>query len=283
MNFVKYPLRFHTAGRLEFKRNPSKRFISCEIEVNSLGGSGSYVDKECFRKKHSIVEDGSLESEGFEINTAPAQGDVFVAHIKSLCDTLDEAKASVGINCGYHVHVDARDFNYWDIRRLIKLYAKLEDGLFEVVAKSRRHNANCARCANTYLSGFNKYKGKAKEAFARTLYSTTDHKDLACHKRDKYSCNLRYTALNLHSWFHRGTVECRLHHGTTDASKIINWGILWAGILDFANRNSEASIAALQGTSFEILLQVAPTDGIREYLKKRKAYFDARPFSNSAV
>lgn len=252
-------------------RNPSRRFISCELEIlNTESSWASRVEDVCRKRSHSVVEDGSISDEsGFEINTSPAQGDVFITHIEELCDALDHHGATVDISCGYHVHVDARDFGYWDIRRLCKLYAKIEDGLFQCVSRSRRTSDYCQSCGERYLE---MTRGRnAKEMFAKTVYSA-DAKCLRSRKGHKHD-SARYAALNLHSWLYRGTIECRMHQGTTNAKKVWLWGTLWAGILDYVSSHSEVEVDRLEGPSFDILLRIAPTDEVRRHLQERRLTF----------
>ena len=79
--------------------------------------------------------------------------------------------------------------------------------------------------------------------------------------------------MNLHSWFYRGTVEFRLAAGTTNATKIVNWAILCASLLDWAEKHTDEELAALPSDSLEALLAVAPTPDVREWVKARHALF----------
>lgn len=256
-----------------FARNPSRRFIACELEVHSLEvPRARLTDEVCRKWSHSVVGDGSIESSrGFEINTAPAQGDRFIEMIEELCGALNKEKARVTQRCGYHVHVDARDFNFWDVRRLCLLYKKIEGALFECVSHSRRTNNFCVACSDS-LGPIANDSRAPKRGYVASLYNTTNMRQLQEMKSDKYA-QCRYWALNLHSWNYRGTIESRLHQGTTNARKVWAWGVLWAGILDFVVRTPESAIKRL-GDGFDTLLLVAPTDQVREYLVERRATFN---------
>ncbi len=89
-------------------------------------------------------------------------------------------------------------------------------------------------------------------------------------RRNKFD-GARYHALNLHSWFYRGTIECRLHTGTVRANKIIAWGKLWANLLDTAMRLRERDIISRHATSRELLLSIAPDAETRDYITHRHA------------
>jgi hypothetical protein len=146
------------------------------------------------------------------------------------------------------VHVDARDFSYYDLRRLIFLYAKIESGLFAIVARSRQQSSYCTPCGARYADAIRGTLNPSinKQKVFAGVYADNPgkffNKQSLAH--DKYN-SARYAALNLHSWFLRGTIECRMHHGTIRAGKIQNWGILWARILDYAFKAREKDIHAL--------------------------------------
>jgi Putative amidoligase enzyme len=229
--------------------NTSSRFIAAEIEVAKLNNGIKKVDPtfknnikavEKVVRAHSgsIVHDGSLARGGFEITTSPAAGDVFVKQVKKICKTLASSHAKVDNSCGLHVHVDARDLNYHDMLRLINLYIVIEPILFSMVPKRRRNTHYCKPCAGTYTDAFNKYKNvygnnlgfrTIKEMVINAIYNDFNSKNRRGHKYTP----ARYVALNLHSWFYRGTIEFRLFEGSIDPNEIINLGMLWANIIDF--------------------------------------------------
>ena len=270
------PPTFHEASKSEFKKNDSKRHLSVEIEVAMAELPGNAIFEMVVDKwKGSIVEDGSLPRSGFEINTAPANGDKFVNQIKEICAALQSQKSSIDKSCGLHVHVNAKDFNYYDLRKLAYLYAKVEDALFSVVAPSRKQSRFCYPCGDKYVHDLDRHtvpkdnENKIQEnVYGRKV-------NVSQIKRNKYE-QARYNALNIHSWFYRGSIECRMHQGTVNATRIINWAMLWAAILDFAFYNTENDIKALKGDSFQILMSVAPTAEIKEWLIERRKKFESK-------
>jgi len=287
----RYPLTFHNSTT--FNVNPSHRYLSVEIEVANCG-PGSHVNVACEKWKASIVEDGSLPDSGFEINTAPANGDLFVNQISEICGALARQGAEVNERCGLHVHIDARTFRAPTMRKLLKLYVKLERALFLLVPDSRRHNQYCTpveRRLREYLNpkkpDYNKMdstggplwetvplKGakETREKIAEYTYGDGVKVVPNQLRRNKYGGE-RYKAFNLVSWYHRGTIECRLFNGTVNATKIINWAMLWAGILDYAKRTHENVIDSLPEHSdsepLRNLMIVAPTGTVKEWVKQR--------------
>lgn len=282
LEFCHNPLTFHTAKKPEHRDNPSKRHIAVEIEVAALGDGDGQVTRAVDDWSGNIVEDGSLPNSGFEINTAPASGDQFVNQIRDICQALQAQDASVTRACGLHVHIDARDYTYYDLRRLVLLYEKLEPALLSIVAPSRSQSNYCRPCGTRYADAIRAghLPKETKHQLIHSVYGLDTHgpeqktmKDqLQGHTGQKYD-QARYGALNLHSWFFRGTIECRMHHGTVNPEKITHWGILWAGILDAAMRLTEKQIAALPGTSLDILKTIAPTAAVRTWIDARYARF----------
>ncbi len=262
------------------KANPSKRFVSAEIEVATMPSNRDNTRRLMASWSGSIVSDGSLDgSMSFEINTAPASGSEYIRQMEAIFDHLKTGQATTSTNCGIHVHIDARDYTYYDMRRLLLLYAKIEPALYRIVAPSRRTNHYCVPCGPMYKEAIMKSASpkETKKNLYRAVYATTPSPELHKGKDDKegnragrhgatrrkyHSCGTnvgRYAALNIHSWFYRGTVECRMHHGTVNRKGVQSWGIMWARLLDLALMMTERQIAALPEDAMLALLQATAT------------------------
>lgn len=284
---TKGKLTFHTATKLQHKVNVSKRHISLELEIAADNGEGAeHVLPIAERWLDAIVEDGSLPETGYEINTNPTSGDLFIKHVTALCDGLKDSEATVTRACGMHCHVSAAGYSYFDLFKLCRLYGSVESALFSLVASSRRSNHYTERCAERYT--FERYTTFKKDLL-RALYGdqcleiqSSYYSDLKkprtkLHRgkqrledsANKYT-SARYCALNLHSFFYRGTIEFRHHQGTTNAYKATRWGMLCAAIIDAASRLSISQIDALPTDSFERLLAILPSEELRSYAKLRR-------------
>jgi len=265
-----------------FKVNPSRRFIAVEIEVAKSGSnSRQEIDPEIRGwAGAALVSDGSLPDGGYEINTAPTSGDMFVRKVESLCAALGRASASITKECGLHVHVDARRMTYLSMRRLVRLYEQVEEAMFAMVPASRKNNRYCRRVSGRYsrslsLSPATPAKAKAEVVSAVYAVDVGDRygkETFSRRSKSKYD-DARYGAMNVHSWFYRGTVEFRLAAGTTNATKIVNWALLCGSLLDWAEKHTDEELAALPSDSLEALLAVAPTREVREWVKARYAMF----------
>lgn len=238
--------------------NPTKRFIAAEIEVDGMTAipKAKAVNEIIKKWSAAVVRDGSLSGTGFEINTAPASGDKFLGQMAELGTTLAAAGGIINDRCGLHVHIDARDFTFKDIQSLIRIYSGLEEALFALVPKARRESRYCMPVGPKYLSALEENGSfgttTPEKRLDYVVYGQMDDRYIEQNKRNKYN-EARYGALNLHSWFYRQTIECRLHPGTIDPFEIQAWGVLWAMILDAA----KAGYTPEGKTSYQRLVDIA--------------------------
>jgi hypothetical protein len=245
------------------------------LEVADLVKSGANLATIVTNWRGGIVHDGSIHGGSpFEINTAPAQGDTFLTQVKEITDELKEIGAVANDSCGYHIHVDARDYTFFDVRKLIFLYDKLEDTLFDLMPDVRRNNTRyCARTAKKYIKDLEKFAVPQENGkkIVENVYGVKNQ-SLASVRGEKYH-NARYGALNIHSYIFRGTFECRLFEGTVSYENITNWAMLWASIIDYAFEMSEKEIKNMKGEGFMILHSIAPNKTVKDWLIERKKKF----------
>jgi hypothetical protein len=254
----------------------SLRHIGVEIETSKIDCNGEIKDTIRFLKG-AIVSDGSIS--GVEVVSPPASGDKFLEVINKICSSLANDNAEINTDCGLHCHIEAKDLTWYDIRKVIKVYAKIENELYSLIAKSRRNNQYCHQCGEDYLQDLNnscKPKDN-KKTLMKNIWDETSTKNF---KERKYGPNnARYHGLNLQSWLFRGTIEFRMHQGTINASKIINWGLLLASIIDFAANHTEKEID--NDFSFLSLRLIVGSEvknretasQVKEWIKERKEKF----------
>jgi hypothetical protein len=173
-------LQFHNSifGKGEFKLNPLRRHISVEMEVNRYQSlSSKDINATLRRWKDSVVRDGSIGDGGFEINTMPTNGDLFLKHISELCDGLAKIEAGCDNRCGLHVHINVKGnplynkdgsilkdkdgnqmfdtrfaYNHYDLRRLVLLYHKVEPALYALCHPTRLTGRYSQICGDFYLN-----------------------------------------------------------------------------------------------------------------------------------
>ena len=284
------------------------RLLGAEIETAGSKGYSPLLRDAVKKWRASIVGDGSIYSPGVELVTQPAGGSQWLQMIADLGAGFAESKAFTSSACGLHIHVDAGDMGVWEVRRLIKLYAHIEQCLYDALPFSRTESRFSIPCGQKYLKwldnlgakltktklqtvqyglvpprmGMRVYDDKLKREviISKSTQPTIDRmlqKQAVARTSRKYD-ETRYNGLNMHSYWFRGTFEFRHHHGTNDPVKITNWGIFVGSIVDFAATKSDAGVAKL--------LKLAPREavfamGIREetltWLKSRWELFTSAP------
>ena len=320
INFQRNPLVFHEGKRTP--EMPSRRTVAAEIEVSSATNQNSTsaparFDETIERWSASVVEDGSLEEDGFEIRMAPASGEKFVAQVREIGAALAGVDADVSQKAGLHVHVGAYDFQWSHHLNLAWLWAHVEDAAFSIMPRSRRVNTYCApRAGNiqhyageprelssadrktiftAMIAGTSHYVGADWEYASRKAYEAEKAKysraiangiPYVRPKWTKYTVpkrtkdgsgstpgGSRYYALNYQSVFAHGTIEFRLHGGTTNPDKIIPWAAWCASLVDLARKLDAKGVADLiaahpNETGWDAFLAIAPAC--------HRPYFEAR-------
>lgn len=218
----------------------------------------------------SIHEDGSC---GWEAVTPPIAGRKIDACVNELCAELSAYDTGCNDHCGLHVHVDARDVSWYDMRRFLGLYAKVEPLLFVLGGQSRIENGRyCGRFGAKAARAIaaEDWKGAIISAVLGVTEGREEMKVNGCHKKDAG----RYRAVNLMPWmagraFRRPdtTIEFRLHEGTHDAQRIIPWAKLCAAMVEWAVTHTDSDLAALPKSPIRALLAVSPRS--REYVAER--------------
>lgn len=283
----------HDPGRVTFHGEPTPslpRYIGVEIEcgANPPRGSRPYAPVNEVRRKWGagIHGDGSIGLRGaMEYVTAPARGEAFIKQIEETCAALSKVRANVDQSCGAHFHIDVRDFTARETLRAARLYSKVEPALYSMIPRSRR-----GRDGGGYSKPWGDEfviarvfdKGTQAERLERleaTLYGSVDEAESI--KANPYKHECRYHGLNFNSILLYGTLEFRMHSGTTNPRKLIMWAHIVTAIVQYAATHSESSIAKMGGTPWQILTRVVHSihgdnaGPIIAYMEERLALFAA--------
>lgn len=111
------------------------------------------------------------------------------------------------------------------------------------------------------------------ETSVKTLTSQWDQIVLQ-QTRGKGHAN-RYSGLNMHSYWLRGTLEFRMHHGTNDPVKITNWGFVIGSIVDYCVKHTDEDMTMILGLKPRLAMGIV-LDGqpdVMEWLISRWAKF----------
>lgn len=158
-----------------------------------------------------VGTDGSIsppsDFNGYEVRGGVFNEDNIVEKVTAITTIAKKHKADVNKTCGFHVHTSHKKFlERVNIVRLVHVWSAIEDVLFLTQPQSRFNNRYCFRLLKPFIWG--------------------SFDDLPVQKRElaeKLGQADRYTSLNLTALKKYHTVEVRLHSGTLDKEKILNW------------------------------------------------------------
>lgn len=231
-----------------FKIIKSKRYVGSEIEFNHSGISGRDIHDEisgrlCKNNRlhnggndyHTghVEHDGSITSEeypdGHEVVLRPRRGDIFYDDMKEITSAIksDFIKGFLSSRCGYHIHIDTRDFDWIHCAVLTAIVKMSEPHIYAMLPSSRRQG----RWSYPVSQGWKHFLNiRDRDDFIRFWYDNGNYSN------DKYN-DKRYHGLNFHPKFQaKGGVEIRYHSGTLNPTKMLHWNILWTQIFDTARR-----------------------------------------------
>ena len=311
---------FHSSsfGNGEFKQNKLRRHLAVEMEVDSFDESirSTSINTAINSWRDPVVRDGSIGDYGFEITSNPSNGDKFLKHMRDLTDGLRDINARCSEKCGLHVHVNVKGdiltdkegkpildengknlfdkrtaYSQYDLRRLIRLYQKVEAGIFALCTDRRltsRYSTICGDYWATINPDFRKFRRDLvskmyfegtpivhnnNEAVTRSWGNYRSMGNAVREKKAHKYEQVRYKALNIHSYFMRGTIEFRHHEGTIEYNEIVNWSLICGTLVDAAAKLTDADISALPNEPFQALLAVLPYN-LQTYCKEKWNLFN---------
>lgn len=227
----------------------SRRYQGVEIEFNSYD---SYDRGEIYNSLHGamlatrsnrfkrsdwsdymerslqVVYDGSVIGEnhphGAEIVMSPRRGDVLYEDLKTVNQSLkSHFDAYISHKCGYHLHIDVRDYDWYHFAVLLAMTKLIEPHIFCWMPASRRTSRWCHPVSQQW----------GDFSFINDRMSLVDtYYDGDSYRNEKYH-DKRYSGMNLHSHFQGNQgLELRYHSGTLNPDKMLHWSIVWSQIVD---------------------------------------------------
>lgn len=154
--------------------------------------------------------DGSLRDNGIEfVLREPMFGEDIFDAVTGMCNFARRKRLVTNYRTGLHVHLDVRDMEQEELRRLVAFYCLLERPLFEFIGPHRWDSNFCVPVIR-HASQLNEIRN----------ICTTDNKAAV---KDTAKAIQRYSALNLNALARFGSVEFRHAECMTDPEKINNW------------------------------------------------------------
>ena len=213
------------------KSNNISRYVSVESEVITYYDEYDDEDGECNAieqvwspENWRPVYDGSLNQGGVEFkNISPVRGDYIETGLVKLENAAVDQEFWVDTSCGIHVHMDARDFNWRELRSLLLIMNSIEPSIIKSLPEDRRNSRYALPIDKVVgMPLENKYiyesinNLKELVSFSYETLSDTNPGD------NRYNQS-RYRGTNIHSRFFHGTIEFRYHEGALDPTGIMNW------------------------------------------------------------
>jgi hypothetical protein len=259
------------------------RYVGLEIECgwdSGQRGKGKALEAVVRKWKGSMQHDGSISVGGVEreVTTAPARGTALYDQVTQVCSRLADLHAKVDTSCGLHVHVDAKNLTWSQILGVVRVYTHVESALYSMVPDSRRgHYSKPWGSSLLDAEVFDAPTVKEREErLGAAMYGSLAEYDRM--KEGPYKHEARYHGLNLNAILLYGTLEFRLHSGTVDREKILNWAAICSAIVEWGRIHGEKSVRALQGDapwkSLErIILSITGSMEIVKYARARRDKF----------
>jgi len=201
-----------------YVKNKFERAVGVEIETTGYSDRIDDFNSSQFDFQESY--DGSInvndeEYKGAEYISHPMAGDYLFRQIDNMGNYLLDNDFEVNRSCGLHIHIDARDLFYEQLKGILMVTKTFEDIIFKIVPPSRSKSRWCKRVP---MSKHNINRINSNSDLIESWYESSD-----CYPDfDKYN-DSRYHGLNLHARVYLGTIEFRYHSGTNNPTKIKNW------------------------------------------------------------
>jgi hypothetical protein len=165
-----------------------------------------------------VVADSSLTSVPGHLRAEVVTPILTYADIPELQEVIRAVRKLAGARatsqCAVHVHVDGAPFDARSLANLAKTFYKYEELIIRALGVSQeRLRRYCRPMREDFIRGIERRKPRTREQLNRLWYV---YRNTAPIHYDPS----RYSILNLHSLFWRGTIEVRAFDGTLHAGRI---------------------------------------------------------------
>lgn len=165
-----------------------------------------------------ITNDSSIVTENggdqCELVT-PILTETDIETLQVIVQKLKAAGAKVNESCGLHIHIGADGLTATAIKNLVNNVASHEELLFKALNVHARRRRYCKPLDKNFLNRLNANKPTTLDELGELWYQ----RPAGAFPTHHYHSS-RYTTLNLHAVFTKGTVEFRLFNGTLDPDEV---------------------------------------------------------------
>lgn len=308
-------------SKLKFKQQlgtDSKTYLSTEglkysfgVELETCSGFLSLSDYFINKLNIRSVRDGSVK--GSEYVTGVLKGDAGFNQLYNISSILNKQN-KVDKTCGMHVHIGGANFN-----KSFSVYAhilseKIENSMFSIVSKTRRHNSYCGDVIPLQLASIIKKYGISYgvEIAYETLFkamtygrlpSSDYNRKISNHHYGRYcgkyndvedEDNFRYKWVNLipcnfnvRGYNHpkngydneANTIEFRFHSGTLNYVKIKNFTLICMAFVHYVE-NNKMEILNKETITLQDIIEATYKKNVKSllaYVDMRQKLFNSDP------
>jgi hypothetical protein len=216
--YLTTPFNYRPLPREFTTKSDYSRFVGIESEVITESSSASdYVDEDkAIPKFFNVVEDGSLNEGGVEfVTTMPIIGDNVNIALDSLQEVNEDEWNTVDSSCGLHIHMNALDMGFVEIKSLLMIMSRIQYKLYESIPECRRDTSYAKEID---LSPLAISRIGSLSELVDSYYSMAETRI----SDQKYN-DARYIGTNIHSRFYLGSIEFRYHEGVASSKPIKDW------------------------------------------------------------
>lgn len=142
--------------------------------------------------------------------------------IETLQNIIRKFKEIGGVphsSCGIHIHIDGANHTATSLRRMVNFMLSRQEIIYEALNIGARKDRWCRPICKKLCDTMKKESNLTKDKAEQIWYSEANDNYWGGVNHNHYN-ETRYHALNLHSFFSKGTVEFRLFNSTLHAGRI---------------------------------------------------------------
>lgn len=225
----------------------NKDFVGVEVELEGKS-YGDVNQSSSYLTLWKVVEDGSLRNGCEFIFKEPLRGNMIINALNNLEYWIENHRTiTVSKRCGVHVHLDIRDLEPKELLNLIMIYMMTERLLFNYVNPDRIKNNYCRPLTDSTFK-FNMQKIIELSKSTDPVHHIMNYVGNECEK---------YAGLNLRPISTFGSIEFRMHQGTTRIKGLYEWiNILFALKRTAREVSLEELLAVYNTQGYKALLNV---------------------------
>ena len=159
--------------------------------------------------------------------------------VEQFCKGLKKAGHTIDRKAGFHAHIGVcygKELTLESLQKMMIGYVKMEKLFFKMMPKSRQLNPFSLPMSKDISIKDILLQKKALDLAG--YYYEKSFKNWSHDTMNSKYVDKRYYYANFHSLFYRGTLELRLHSGTLNPKKVINWVKIHRCFIDWLMDNN---------------------------------------------